>query len=418
MKKFIRHSLSHPLITGSAILVIGSNVGNIFHYLFNLSMGRFLTVEEYGILASLISVFNILVILSTTSTMVFAKFAASYVGKNKIHLIGPLLEKGTFFVGVIIFCMSIILFLFAPAVGSFLHIENLTLLYILIATFAVSALSSVTYGILQGLLKFMSFSAIYISAGVIKFLVGILLVHTALRVVGASSAFLISGTVTYIFSIVILSPYLKGSNGRKEIHVNLHKELVIYTLPVLLSGIGLTLLNTIDIVLVKHFHSAVVAGQYAALSLMGRSIFFLVSPVTQVFFPLIAQKRERNENLLGTILLAGLLISVPCLFFSGIYFFLPNLVLKVFFPAKEYHVLAAYLGPFSLFIFLYTFCYFLNSYFLSIGRTRVFILTLFIALLQIISLFLFHHSLTQVILVNIAVSFLLLCMLLLYYLKR
>jgi hypothetical protein len=69
---------------------------------------------------------------------------------------------------------------------------------------------------------------------------------------------------------------------------------------------GQALINNCDIVLVKHFFPATTAGLYAAVSLVGRVIFFFCYAVVNTMFPLMAGARgeERNNNkLLATSLL-------------------------------------------------------------------------------------------------------------------
>ena len=82
MKQHIKLLISHPLISGSSIVFIGSFGANIFNYLFNLSMGRLLTVEEYGLLTSLSTLFVFLGIINLSLTSIFAKFSARYVVNN------------------------------------------------------------------------------------------------------------------------------------------------------------------------------------------------------------------------------------------------------------------------------------------------------------------------------------------------
>ena len=75
---------------------------------------------------------------------------------------------------------------------------------------------------------------------------------------------------------------------------------------------GQALINNCDIVLVKHFFPATAAGLYAAVSLVGRVIFFFCYAVVNTMFPLMAGARgeERNSHkLLATSLLTVLAIG-------------------------------------------------------------------------------------------------------------
>ena len=94
------------------------------------------------------------------------------------------------------------------------------------------------------------------------------------------------------------------------------------------------------------------------------------------------------------------------------------LVLGIFFPAPAYRVLAPLLGPFSLFVLLFSIGNILNSYLLSIGKTGVYKINLLAAAILIGLIILFHESIFQIIGALFAATLLLLVFLLIYYWKN
>ena len=303
----------HPLISGSSIVVIGSMLTSVLNYFFNLGMGRLLTVSDYGIFASLISIFNIFSVMSLTIIMVFTKFSASLVGQKKEQLMSQLLKKGILWVGELSVIISGIIILFSSQISRFLNIDNPILIDITAVTLFFALLSSVGMGILQGVLRFISLSALNIFSSLVKLVLGFILVAAGLKVIGAIGAFFLSSVFSFIFVTISLSEVAKG-NRSEEFHTpNLRRNLSAYAIPVFLSTLGLTAFMTIDIILVKHFFKPNIAGQYAALSLMGRSIFYVVAPITVVLFPLIVQRKERREKFFGTFLLSIILMGLPSL---------------------------------------------------------------------------------------------------------
>lgn len=416
MKQKIKQAFSHPLISGSTIILVGSFFANLLNFGFNLAMGRLLLPSDYGNLAALISIFNIFSVFSATVITVFTKFTASYVGKEKEGLIGRLIIKGTVWVGGISLLIAAILLIFTVQLSDFLKINDKTIIYLTILSLVFSFLSAVTFGVLQGLMKFFYFSFLNIFSSFGKLVIGVMLILLGLKVVGAMSALLFSTLLGYILAFLPLYRYMKRENSNGSLG-KIYRELTKYAFPVFLSGLGMTSLISSDIILVKHFFDPVTAGQYAALSIMGRSIFYVVGPITFVLFPIIAQKIERKEKLGDTILLSVALVGLPCLVLSGIYFIFPDLIRLIFFPASEYASLKPYLGPFSIFICFYSFAWLLNSLYLSVGKTSVFIFTLSAAILEIVLITFFHENIMQIVLELIVVSFVFLASLLLYYRK-
>lgn len=414
MKKRVKAIISHPLVSGSTIVLVGMFIANLLGYFFTIGMANLLTGAEFGILAALIAIINILSIFASTIMTVFTKFTASYVGKNRKDLIETLYVKGTFWIGVVSSVIMFVIIVFAGQIATFLQIDNLILIYIVAGTLFFAFLTSVGQGILVGLLQFFQNSLVNIASSLLKFVLAVAMVYFGMRVLGAIFAIFISNVLGYFILIAIIRRRIKW---RKDFSIipNLQHQLVRYGLPVFLSTLGITAFISIDIILVKHFFTEEIAGNYAKLSLMGRSIFYLVVPVASVSFPLFAQKKERKEKLSGTLLLSLLLVGAPSFAISIFYFLFPEIIIHIFLPARPVLSLAPLLGIFSLFIVLFSFSYILNNFYLSIGKTRVFYLTIAGSLLEIAYIIAFHNDLHQIIVGLIGISLLVFISLLLYY---
>ena len=414
MKKIIKSAISHPLISGSTIIFFGSMAASVLSYLFNLGTGRFLSPSDYGTLIALISMFNIFSVFATTINTVFTKFTAAFVGQKKEEFIGTLFIKGTLLVGLLAFFICGIVVLFSSLVANFLHINSAILVQITALSLFVSYLSYIGNGILQGLLKFGYFSFINIFSSLTKLIFGFLFIFLGFRVLGAVTGILLSALVGYFLIFFPLSQFFKNKN-RSLVIPNLPRKISLYALPVFLSSIGITSFISMDIILVKHFFDPGIAGQYAAISITGRAIFYAVSPIAFVLFPLVAQKHEKKEKLTGLLLLALGLVGIPSMLLSFFYFVFPDIVRTIFFPGSQYKFLVPFLGPFSVFILLYTLSFVLNTFYLSIGKIKVCVFTILGALLEIVLLSFFHKDLMHVIMSLIVSSFLLLVSLVLYY---
>src|SRR5436305_12878354 len=93
MKAKIQKLLKHPLIYGSTIIALGSLAANFFNFLYNLFMSRNLTVEDYGTLASLISLLSLPVLISNAISPTIVKFAGNYFATQKYGLLRGLYIK-------------------------------------------------------------------------------------------------------------------------------------------------------------------------------------------------------------------------------------------------------------------------------------------------------------------------------------
>lgn len=418
MKKHVKKIITNPLISGSSIIFIGSFVTNIFSYLFNLSMGRMLPAKEYGLLISLTSFLIMLTIFSVAFSNIFAKFSARYEVREEFGKLRHLIITGSKYVFIISSTFLLLLVFLTGIIGDFLHIENNTLVIAIFFAAFLSMFGSIPAGVLQGTMRFYMNSFLGIMQSVIKLVVAVLLVFLGFQVFGAVISILISTAIVVAVGYLIIIKYLRKQKGKNEDISSFRKEFTHYTYTFILASLGITLLGNTDIILVRHFFQETVSGQYAALSLMGKAIFYLLMPINFVFFPLIAQKKERNEKLFSTVLLTSGIVFVSSIAISFVYFTFPGLILKVFFPAPEYQMLKPYLGLFSLYILIFSLVNIMNSFFLSIGKTKVYIFTLVAAIGQIILITFFHNSLYQIIGVLFLVNVLLFISYFIYYMSH
>jgi len=415
MRKRIAKAAKHPLITGSSLIFAGIFIANILNYFFNLIMGRLLSVSEYGLVATLGSLFILIAIFSTVFSNVSTKFAAQFLGSGEDGNSKYLLKKGSMFVLLFSIILVVVLIFSTSAIAQFLHVDNYFYIYITIFSIFFTLLLAGPLGYLQGRMKFFVLTGVHIFQPLTKFVVGIALVVMGFGVFGPLIGILMASALPLMFIYFLLKREKMAGTDNKVDEKALNKKFIRYSFSVLVAGVGMTLLSNTDIILVRHFFQEVASGQYAALSLMGKAIFYFTIPINFVFFPLIAYKKEKKERLFGTLLLAIAIIVGFSASLSFVYFAFPGLVLAVFFPAEGYRDLANYLGFYSLYILVFSVVSLLNSFFLSIGKTKMHIFTLIAAILQIILIIFFHNSLFQVIGVLFSVSLLLLVVFLLYY---
>ena len=417
MKNLITSLFKNPLITGSMILFIGSFSANILSYVFNLLLGRFLSISDYGIYATLISIMGLFGIFPSAFTQIFARFAAAYKAKGQIGKMNTLIFSGFRVISIFASILLLLLLLSIFQIGYFLHITDLFLLFLIFIAIFLSIITSLPVGVLQGELRVYSLAVISVSTPLFKIIIGFIFLFIGLQLLGVSLAIIISSLITFIFIAIFFRHLFRGSNSSSADKALFLQDFKKYSTRFFLATLGVTILTSIDMIFVKHFFSPAQAGQYAALSLMGRSIFYVTAPIYAIFFPLIAQKKEKNENIHSTLLLAITIITAGGVVLSFIYFLSPTIILNIFYPAPEYRVLTEYLGPFSLYIIVFSIAMLFNSFMLSIGKANIYKINLIVACIFIFLMYTFHDSFYQIIGVLFLTSFILLFSQVLYYLK-
>jgi O-antigen/teichoic acid export membrane protein len=407
------------MVGGTTIIFFGTLGGNVINYIFNLMMGRLLSVSEYGLMVALNSLFVLVGIFSVSFVNLITKFSAKYHSTDNKAGTYILIEYGSKFLIIFSSILLGILLLLTPFLGHFLKIENYLYIFLIELSIFFSLLMSLPSGFFQGALRFYSLTVITLAQPVIRLVVAVILILGGYALLGPLVGIMLSGLLSIIVTYIYIFKRYRTKYEDKTFDITLFKQEFFHiTYTYFLSGIGLTLLANSDILLVRHFFNPEITGQYAALSLMGKAILYFTTPIGTVFFPFIAQKREKKEKLFETVLLAcGAVVGISAVL-SAAYFIIPDMVLKVFFPKPSYQVLVHYLGFYSLYILIFSFASLLNSYFLSIGKTKVYIITLIAAAFQIGSIILFHSNLYEIITGLFISSLVMLLLLIIYYIKH
>ncbi len=413
MKHKAQEFLKHPLIYGSSIVVIGGLVANFINFLFNLFMSRNLIVSDYGTLASIVSLIGFPTLILTALTPLVVSFAGEYFVKGQLAQIRGLylkVLKFLFALGILVF-LSFIFFL--PSISSFFHINNRLILLLADFMIFLAFMGILNLALLQAKLAFGYQLFLSLLGAVVKLILGILLVFAGFSVTGAVWAMAISGFVLYIFSFYPIK-FIFDKKLISDSIINT-KELFKYGVPSALTLLGLTSFISSDVVLVKHFFNPHTAGIYAGLSLLGKVIFYITAPIMGVMFPLIVQKHGKNENFNNTFILSLLLVLIPSIMITAVYFLFPSFSILFFLKKSEYLIMVPYLGFFGIFMSLYCLLHITASFYLSIKKTSVYIPIILGAVMQIILITFYHQTFNEIIVISIIITFLLVLGLLLYY---
>lgn len=410
-----RQIISNPLLWGSFVILVSSMFSSIAAYLYNLFVGRTLGPVNYGILAAVVSLLSVISIPTAALSTSIVKFASDYKARQDLSGLSGFFKKLSlvfFLTGVFSF---LLLFVFREYFADFLKIPSTVPIIILGLLFFLNFTQTVNNGVLSGLQNFNFIAVAGFISAVLKLVLGVVLVYLGFSVDGALGAVALSIVVVYLMSFL---PLRSLSRMKSELKYSLPwKSFFLYCAPVFLSTLGLNLLITSDIILVKKFFSPEEAGIYSALSLVGRVIFFASSSMVSVMFSLVAERHtgEREyKHLLYYSLLMAIGVSLPAVIF---YYLFPAFSMRFFFGDK-YVAAAPYLWLFGAFITLYSLGNIMVNFFLSIKRVSASLFPFIISLIQIAAIYFWHQNFINVITVSLICAFLLLLTLVLYYFKH
>lgn len=400
----------HSFFKSSSIVLVGFAVVSVLNYTFTLVMGRMLISEQFGEVSTLLALSVIIGVPSATLIKIMAKYTAGFKARSQTSMISSLFK---FFARYSLAFGAAILLLFwilIPWLGSFFKIESLPL-FIFSLILPISLLSALNTGTLQGLQKFVPFSLIGVIGTVLKLVLSVILVYLGFSVPGVMLALVISGLASYFYGLVKVKPSLKAGrsvpseSARKEIQ---WKDIVSYGQIIFWTTLLLALFLNVDVILAKHYLSSYLAGQYAALAVTGKIIFYGSGIFVTVMFPMVvashASQDGKEKGLLKISLGIMVAISVLVLIFFTIF---PEFAIRMLFGVKYLEV-APYLGWFGLAMVFYSLASVFVNYFMAV-HARKFIYPFAAAIiLQIILIILFHHDILAITMSVLAASTLML----------
>lgn len=412
----VKNLVRHELITGSFYIFAGGLAASFLAFLFNLYMARNLSYSDYGILASLISLFTLAIIPSQSITSTIIRFATSFFAKEETGRASAFYKKLSVFWWVFSLFTFGIVWLFSSQIASFLHIANSSFVVICGVAIALAYASMVNISFIQSLLKFKYLAFSYTAGAIVKMALGVFFIVWGFSVGGALFAIVSMSIMVYFLGFFPLRFLLKNDDA-KNVPIN-WLEIIRYALPTIIVVLSVTSLVTTDVILVKHFFPPNEAGLYGGISLIGKVIFYFTAPIASVMFPLIVKKHTREEDFRGLFHLSMLLVFLSSLAITIFYFILPEFSIRFFLGGGDYLKIASFIGLFGILITIYSLLNIVVNFFLSIKKTEIVIPCFFASAFQVVLIFLYHENFQQVIYITISSCALLLATLLLYYIKQ
>ena len=381
------------LYKNSALLFIAAMTGNFFQYLFQFFMGRNLSIADFGAMNALFSFGVITSIGIGTVTLVITKYIAGFKGKNEFGKIKGIILKSSKYIipaGIIV---SILVFAARFQIMDYYKLEHASPVVIVSFSLFISCILSVFLAAATGMQKFNYIALSQILGPLSRIGSGALLVWLGFGLNGA----ILASVVASITGILILGKVIKDIVKVKIESVKKHKkEMLLFCVPVAMSISFYAVLTMIDMTLVKHYFSANTAGQYAAISVLGKSILYLPGAIVVVMFPMVAEAHTINKDTLSILKKALLFALLVCSVGIFIFFLFPDFLLRLI-SRGRYTGNVNLLWIFGLAMLPYALTGIINSFHIARHKISFIVALVIMAIIQVGLISMFHKSLEQVI---------------------
>ena len=290
-------TLQARILSGSFVLLLGSGLTAGINFTYNVAVARLLGPTAFGHATVVYTILTLISAVTLSFQIVPAKVVAQQSTPETKSAAYRTFHRGAWGFGVLV---ALILFLFRAGITNFLKLPSPILVDLIAIGAAFYVPLGSRRGYMQGAYGFRSLSANMVLEGAVRLGGSLLMVFAGWGVRGVIAANAAAIAIAYFAAV----PKLTGSAPN---HIHLIYA-IRESIQALVFFAGQVLINNCDIVLVKHFFSPSVAGLYAAVAMVGRMIFSFSQSVVNSMFPLVAGTGEEERRDLKVIATALLLV--------------------------------------------------------------------------------------------------------------
>ena len=391
--------LKSVFLRQNAIFFIGSLIVSVLNYAYYPALSRLLSIEQYGEIQVLISIFMQLTLLMTVLTQVTVSIVANYSDKHKQQQVMFELEKLALYTGGVVIILGIIL---SSPVSQALKFDSAWPFFVLLLAFFSTIPFTFRSAYLRGRQQFGTVSVANIIAAGSKIIASMAFIGFGLGVAGAIGGVIAAQLLAFGFTILRARKHgfgrPVGSSWRTLPDIKLLLPELRYTAFVLSVSLSTTLLFSLDVIAVKYFFDAETAGGYAGVATIAKIIFFLTASVAQVMMPTLKDhlpKAEHRLTLMKSLIMVGVLGGVTTALFA----LAPGPTVRLL-MGTTYEAYAHLLPLLSVALFVISIVNLIASYYIALRRYKL-TFPILAGLLATILLLGYRHSSLDAIVQNL-----------------
>lgn len=391
--------LTSHYIRNNLLLFVANLLTGFGALLLHPVLGHWLSVDEYGTVASFIALSQILLIPTQIIAVVASKNTSTLTATDQLAELNDLIRRLT---AILLPTGIAVTVIFAVASGNISTLAGLNSprgVLILAIVFTISFASPVNLGALQGLQRFGWFATISALPVFGRLLFAGTLVILGFGVNGAILGLVLSYVVAYLVSFLPLRRLMTGP----RVQFGSLRSLWSYSLTAALALASTNLLYNLDTVLAKKFLSPHEAGLYAALATTGKIVLFASNSVAAVLFPRIATLHTRGERSTRFVLYALLSVLLITMSIEIAFIIAPAPLMHLLYRSSKFSAAAAQLPWYALAMLLLALTQVLTAYFMATGK-RPFVFMMLASCIVEFGLIVWRHQSIEQIVRSVALA--------------
>jgi len=379
---------SKQLIKGAIIVIIGLFFGKLISYGYTIIIAR-IGSEVFGLYNLGISIISFLIIFSLFGlNSGIVRYISYYrTKKDESRIKGIIKSSLKISIPLSIF-FSLILFIFSSTISkNIFHNPNLILvLRILAFAIPIIVITEIFLNIFTAFKRIeYKIFIIEVLEKLVRIIIAFVLIYLGFTLKAAIFSYIISIIISFLLSIYFSEKVFFFFKSKIKA-IEMKKELIIYSFPLLFSGVLISIVKWIDTIMIGFLKNASDVGVYNVALSTSYLMVIIPTAVMSLFLPIITEKYSKNnykeiknisKNVIRWIFILNISLFTIILTFS-------KEILKLMF-GQEY-----ILGNNSLIILLigyliFSFAHVHSNYLVMIKKTRLILfINVFMALLNIL----------------------------------
>ena len=292
------NSLQARIVSGSVILLTGSSLTTATNLVYNIVIARSLGPRGFGQATVVYTLLTLLSAITLSFQIISTKVVAQQPAAGGKGAVYRYFHRIAWICGIV---AGLLLFGFRDSITSYLNLADPMLVAVLAVGAAFYIPLGSRRGYIQGTCGFARLAVNLVLEAAIRLVGSCFLILFGFGVRGVIEANAAAVVVAYLAIGPKLAARVPNPLSMRHALREACQALVFFSGQVLIN-------NCCDILLVKHFFAADLAGLYAAIAMVGRVIFAFSSAVVNSTFPLVAGTRDEERKDLRVIATSLLLV--------------------------------------------------------------------------------------------------------------
>lgn len=366
MHRYLSIYRSNPFLRHNLVFFLGSASVGALNYLYYPVIGRLVNPGEFGEIQTLISLFLQLTIFVNVLSLVAVNLIANSRDERAQAIVTELQLAALWLSGGVL----VLTVLLSSGLKDALHFSS-GWPFILLAVALVAAVPfTFQTAYLRGRQRFGATSVANLLVAGGKLLFSAALIMIGFGTSGAIGGLIVAQLIGLVYALsrvhTRIIPVIRTLRRHWWPDIRLVMSELGHVGYALLGSLAVMFLLSLDVVLVKYFFDAHVAGLYAGVATVARIIFFLTASVAQVLLPSVKLTHPAHQNralLMRSVLILSVL-SAPVLVLCTVW---PSLVMNALMGA-QYTQFSSLLTPLAFAIFFVSLLNIFVAFYLALRR--------------------------------------------------